>query len=257
MSSIFFRVCKLYGQYGDFEKMNIFVEGFVDLYLRYPTEKMRDMLFKSLVNARGYCANLGQIETIDSYLKLIRELPETYEDEGGRKWLAMALYNAVYGCRVFHKQNQLYDFLNQLNALYQQFPESGIKEYVVKAYQKIPDDPNLVWENSRIIDPTDSDPLMRDLCEKSINHDLAIDDDRHILIAVDRVNLPYRDIKHGKYKLDLLTIKQYEGKIYRMFVEWLIEAHYHILQPNRKCLGADSFNRFLSVAPDNKIIAWN
>ena len=52
------------------------------------------------------------------------------------KWLAMALYNAVYGCRVFHKQNQLYDFLNQLNALYQQFPESGI-EYVVKAYQKM------------------------------------------------------------------------------------------------------------------------
>ena len=85
MSSIFFNTQRLYGQYGDFEKMNIFVEGFVNLYLRYPTEKIRDMLFKSLVNARGYCANLGQIETIDSYLKLIRELPETYEDEGGRK----------------------------------------------------------------------------------------------------------------------------------------------------------------------------
>src|SRR5205814_10132668 len=26
--------------------------------------------------------------------------------------------------------------------------------------------------------------------------------------------------------LVLLTIKQYEGKSYRMFVEWLIEAHY-------------------------------
>lgn len=31
MSSIFFRICKRYGQYGHLDKMNIFIEGFVDL----------------------------------------------------------------------------------------------------------------------------------------------------------------------------------------------------------------------------------
>lgn len=139
---------------------------------------MRDMLFKSLVNACAFCAKMGQIDSIDTYLNLIRQIPETYEDEAGRIWLAMALYNAVYGCREFHKQNQLYDFLNQLNTLYQHYSESGIKEYFVRPSQEI-NEPRLEWEISGIIDKTDSDRLMRELCEKSINHDLSIDDYGH------------------------------------------------------------------------------